>query len=258
MRDPGEGVGSDGSIVTGISRRAVPSAFEAVLADLAERLAAWPAVSSFVYGSVATGQARLGSSDVDLITVGLPAEQAGELGNELSARFADLCREVAIGPAQVEDLLGSQDSAYGMRVFVKHYCVHLGGPDPSAELDAFPADARAARGFNGDIDRHLAVWREAAAAGDPVKLGRRVGRKTMLATAGLVSILDSTWTTDRELAAIRYATHRPDLGDDLRMLLAWATDETVADRQTVLAALAPEGVVGQIVAEFRTVIGLWP
>lgn len=75
MRDFREGVASDGSIVTGVSRRAAPPAFEPVLADPAETLAMWPAVSSYLYGSVATGQACVGRSDVDFLTVGFPAER---------------------------------------------------------------------------------------------------------------------------------------------------------------------------------------
>jgi hypothetical protein len=91
---------------------------------------------------------------VDFLTVGLPADKAARLGSELTAEFESLCRGVEIAAAQADDLAGSGDEAYGMRVFVKHYCVHLAGPDRSADLPAYPADARAARGFNGDIAGH--------------------------------------------------------------------------------------------------------
>ncbi len=144
-----------------------------------------------------------------------------------------------------------------MRVFLRHYCAPLPGPAAADPGPAFPADARAARGFNGDIDRHLARWRQAAPEADPEALGRVVARKTLLATAGLVSVLDRTWTTDRALGADRLAVHRPDLADGLRQLLAWATDESAADRSGLQAALAPPGTVEQVVAQFRAVIGLW-
>lgn len=257
MRDPREGVTADGSIVTGVHRRAVPAVFEPVLRAVGEELAGWPAVTSYVYGSVATGQARIGRSDVDLLAVGLPAERAAEIGQALTVRFTGLCREVAIGAAQADDLVGEDDAAYGMRVFLRHYCAPLAGPAAADQGPAFPADARAARGFNGDIDRHLAGWREAAADADPEALGRVVARKTLLATAGLVSVLDRTWTTDRALAADRLGVHRPELADGLRQLLAWATDATVAGRPGLQAALAPAGTVERVVAEFRAVIGLW-
>lgn len=167
MRDPREGVTADGSIVTGVDRRAVPTVFEPVLRAVGEELAAWPAVTSYVYGSVATGQAQPGRSDVDLLTVGLPAERAAEIGRALSARFTGLCREVAIGAARADELVGEDDAAYGMRVFVRHYCTPLAGPTVADPGPAFPADARAARGFNSDIDGQLARWREAAPEADP-------------------------------------------------------------------------------------------
>jgi hypothetical protein len=179
VRDSAEGVAADGSIVTGVARGAVPAEYEPVLAALAAQIEANPAVASYLYGSVATGRARRGRSDVDLLTIGLPADKAAQLGSELTVEFQTLCRGVEIAAAQDGDLAGTDDEAYGMRVFVKHYCVHLGGPNPSASLPTYPGDARAARGFNGDIALHLARWREAADHQDPARLGRQLARKTL-------------------------------------------------------------------------------
>jgi hypothetical protein len=146
---------------TGRSARArgdrVPAAFEPVLAD-ADAVAGQCGASLYVYGSVATGTARHGSSDVDLLSIGLP--EATALGQRLSARYARLCRGVEIVATTAANFAGDTDAAYGYRVFLRHYCVHLAGPDPSATLPAFPADARAARGFNGDIGQHLRQWRQ--------------------------------------------------------------------------------------------------
>lgn len=257
VRDPREGVAPDGSIVTGADRRAVPPEFEPVLAALSARLAEWPAVTAYLYGSVATGQARAGRSDVDVLTVGLPEERALSIGSELSGRFADLCREVAIAAASPDDLTADGDEAYGMRVFVKHYCTRLSGPDRARGLPRFRADASAARGFNGDVDRHLATWRRAVDQRDPELLGRQVARKTLLAAAGLVSVLDSTWTTDRELAVDRWASHRPEAAAGLRQLRSWAAVESSADHESVVAVLAPGGLVEQVVEDFRAAVGLW-
>ena len=145
MGDPREGVAADGTIVTGADRSRVPAAFEPVLAD-AVALAGDRGASLYVYGSVANGTVRPGLSDVDLLSVGL-ADPPG-VGRVLSARYAELCRGVEVSPATAADLAGDSDSAYGFRVFLRHYCVHLAGPDPSAAFPAFPADVRAARGFN--------------------------------------------------------------------------------------------------------------
>jgi uncharacterized protein len=154
-------------------------------------------------------------------------------------------------------LAGEADEAYGNRVFLRHYCVHLAGQDHAHGLPRFPADARAARGFNGDIAQHAARWQDAlAAADDPRRLGRRLARKTLLAVAGLVSIHDATWTTDRALAAGRWASIEPELRAALPALLAWSDGHALPGRREVQHMV--DVSVPRIVAAFAETIGLWP
>jgi hypothetical protein len=257
MRDPDEGVAADGTIVTGVRRERVPGVFEPVLAAVCD--AVGTGVGVYLYGSVATGQAVVGRSDVDLVTVGLDPAAAAELGAALSRRFAGVCREVAIGAAGPGFLDGDDDRAYGDRAFLRHYCVHLSGPNPAAALPAYPADARAARGFNGDIARVATGWRKALAAGaDPAVLGRRLARKTLLAAAGLVSVHDDTWTTDRTRAATRGDTLLPDLSPSLTTLLTWTDTDTPPTATAVTQALTQSnGAVARVTTAFATKVGLW-
>ena len=257
MPDPRESVAADGTIVTGADRGRVPAAFEPVLADAAA-IAGESGASLFVYGSVANGTVRPGLSDVDLLAVGL-ADPAGA-EQVLSARYALLCRGVEIAAATAADLVGDTDAAYGYWVFLRHYCVHLAGRDPSAALPAFPADARAARGFNGDIARFWRKWRRALESGTvPAEvLGLRAARKTLLAVAGLVSVRDRTWTTDRARAARRWGEIEPGLAAPLGQLLSWATAERRPAPGEVRTALADDGIVALVVGYFAGLIGLWP
>ena len=257
MPDPWEGVAADGTIVTGADRSRVPAAFEPVLADAAA-LAAASGASLYVYGSVANGTVRPGLSDVDLLSVDL-ADPYGA-GQVLSDRYAGLCRGVEISPLTAADLVGDSDAAYGDRVFLRHYCVHLAGPDPSATLPAFPADARAARGFNGDIARWLQRWQQVLESGQLAGdvLGVRAARKTLLAVAALVSVQDRTWTTDRARAARRWSEIEPSLAAPLSQLLAWATTELRPAHEEVRLALAGDGIVAAVVDRFASLIGLWP
>jgi hypothetical protein len=205
---------------------------------------------------VATGRARVGESDVDLMTVGLDPATARRLGAELSARFPDMCRGVELAPVGPGDLVGDSDEAYGNRVFLRHYTVHLTGPDVGAGLPAYPADARAARGFNGDIARHADRWRTALDAGeDARRLGRRAARKALLALAGIVSVHDATWTTDRELAARRWGAVEPALDAGLRTLLEWSDGRAVPGAPAVRAAL--HTTVAEVTSTFATLVGLW-
>jgi hypothetical protein len=257
VSDPEEGVAADGTIRTGASRDRVPAAFEPVLADAIAFLGESGA-SLYVYGSVANGTVRPGSSDVDLLSIGLP--DAGILGQRLSARYADRCRGVEVAAATAADFRGNTDAAYGYRVFLRHYCVHLAGPDPSAALPAFPADARAARGFNGDLGQHLQQWRHGLESGAEAadKLGVRAARKTLLAVAGLVSIHDHTWTTDRSRAVRRWSELEPGLASHLGRLHCWANGERRPSRQEAECALAEDGIASAIVQRFGSMIGLWP
>jgi hypothetical protein len=255
--DPREGVAADGTIVTGADRNRVPAAFEPLLADAAA-IASESGATLYVYGSVANGTVRPRLSDVDLLSVDLA--DAGRVAQFLSARYASLCRGVEISAAAAAELVGDSDAAYGFRVFLRHYCVHLTGPDPSAALSGFPADARAARGFNGDIAWHRRQWRQARPSGTAAEelLGIRVARKTLLAVAGLVSVHDRTWTTDRARAARRWGEIEPGLAAPLGMLLSWAAAESRPAPGEVRLALAGDGVVAAVADRFAGLIGLWP
>jgi predicted nucleotidyltransferase len=257
LHDPLEGIGGDGTIVTGARHARIAPDFRPVLESALERLRnAGGAPSLYVYGSVATGMARVGSSDVDLVTLGFDAGVARKLAAELSEEYRGLCRSVELGPAQWSDYEGPGDEAYGNRVFLRHYCVHLAGLDFASTLPNFAADSAAARGFNGDIHLLASRWRAELAESDPDLLGRRVARKTLFAVAGLVSIHDGTWTTDRVAASRRWSEVKPGLAAELATLVAWGDvlppTPTKSDIQAVL-----ESVIPDVVDEFRDRIGLW-
>ncbi|WP_238997775.1 nucleotidyltransferase domain-containing protein [Nocardioides limicola] len=254
--DPHEGVAPDGTITTGARRDRVPLAFEPVLREVISSVSPTGA-SLYLYGSVATGTARVGVSDVDLLSLDL--SEAAVLGERLSGLFSDLCRGVEIAAAASADFLGDGDQAYGNRVFLRHYCVHLAGPERADAAERYPADARAARGFNGDLDRHLERWRHHHESTDVTAsaLGRRIGRKTLLAVAGMVSVHDRTWTTDRSVAADRWSQIQPELGPGLAELYDWATGIHHASHAEIASVLDDSGLIPAIVDRFAALIGLW-
>ena len=256
--DPLEGVTSAGMIVTGADRGRIPVDFKPVIDNAVERLGSFEGAHSlYVYGSVATGTARVGYSDVDLVTVGLDAATSRRLGETLSADFPKLCRSVEVGAAQPSAYRGSDDKAYGNRVFLRHYCVHLAGLDIRDGLPDFPADRAAARGFNGDIGLYADRWRtELLRSADPGSLARRIARKTLLAVSGLVSIHYSIWTTDRVAAARRWGVVVPRLASSLDTLLAWSSEESTRRSRTEVQNVL-DGVVADVVDDFAGQIGLW-
>ena len=258
MGDPLEGLSESGTIRTGAGIRHVTTAFRPVhQAATAAVLRSAPSASVYAYGSVVTGQARVGTSDVDLLTIGLPATDASVIGAQLSTRFAKVCRGVEIGAARRGDFVGDSDETYGNRVFLRHYCVLLAGPDVHRPQHDFAGDRRAARGFNGDIGRHARRWRTAVDAGsDAGLLAQRMARKSLLAVAGLVSIHDHTWTTDRDASAARWGEIAPEHQAGLSQLVSWASTRPDTPMETVRDAL--DDTVEAIVMAFSELIGLWP
>jgi len=255
--DPLEGVDVDGTIVTGARRSAIPNEFEPVLKAAIEHLQSVEGTPAlYVYGSVATGTARVGSSDLDLVTISLEPAIAKRLASDLTVAFPGLFRSVEIGPAQPSDYEGSSDEAYGNRVFLRHYCVHLAGPDVGSTLPNFRADKAAARGFNGDIALRANQWRAELGESDPALLARRIARKTLFAVAGLVSIHDAVWTTDRVAAAYRWSVIKPKCAATLRTLVAWSDGRSAELSRSEIQTVLDEVVV-DVVDEFRARIGLW-
>jgi uncharacterized protein len=251
MHDPREGLTPHGMIRTGAARDAIAPAYAQVLREAVDAVAG--RASLYAYGSVATGAAVIPTSDVDLLSVGLPRSGADRISADLSARFSDRCREVSVSPACWEDLEARSDEGYGLRIFLRHYCVHLAGDDPADGLPEYRADARAARGFNGDIARHLRRWHwELEGDVEVSRLGTRIARKTLLAVAGLVSLRDATWSTDRRACAVRWNELEP--GVPVTTLVTWL-DTPPRDRRAIDAAL--RGPVAAIVRAFESEVGLW-
>ena len=258
MRDPLEGLAESGTIQTGADMTHVADAFRPVHQAASAMIHEWDiSASVYAYGSVVTGQAKVGVSDVDLLTIGLPPGDANLIGAELSTRFANVCRGVEIGAAEGGDFVGETDESYGNRVFLRHYCILLAGSDAHRPKHDFAGDRLAARGFNGDIAQHVQRRRSALEADEDAGLvAQRMARKSLLAVAGLVSVHDHTWTTDRETSAHRWSEIEPVHHDGLAQLMSWTS--TTPDPQVDTVRDVLDGTVEAIVSVFSELIGLWP
>jgi hypothetical protein len=85
----------------------------------------------------------------------------------------------------------------------------------------------------------------------------RAARTTLLATPGLVSVHDQTWTTDRTRASQRWSEIEPHLAVLLVLLRSWVDGNQVPVRGELEGVLGPDGLVARVVARFAGTIGLW-
>lgn len=240
-------------IPTRVDRALVPPSYQPVLAAAAASLP--DDVALYLYGSVADGRAQLPASDVDLLTIGLPPQTTRQVSLDLSGRFEHLCREVSLAPAQWQELVAPDDAGHGLRVFLAHHCVHISGPDPARLLPAFPADAAAARGLDGDVAQRLETWKQRLVAGDaPEGVARAAARKTLLAAAGLVSVLSGGWTTDRATAADRLKEIDTSLGTAAHRLLEAMRDPPTTTAEAARLLAEPVGLIADAFAQH---VGLW-
>jgi hypothetical protein len=217
-RDPAEGVDADGYIVTGADVANVPDPYRPVVADCVATLTRFAALDGlYLYGSVATGQARPPDSDLDLLALWkfsmstVDSDAVQEAVDVLSARHARVVREVGLAQAAVGELAGEADAC-----FLKHYCVPLAGRDRRADLPRFRPSRALADGFNGDLPtaiRSIVDGSAPAAGRAPAAAAAKALRRILLAVATIESVSHATWSTDRATGAALLARHHPEWTD---------------------------------------------
>lgn len=248
-RDPGEGVGADGVIVTGAAIERVPATYRPVVADCTatmreafdDRLD-----GLYLYGSVATGQAQPPDSDLDLMAVWAsdvdPADVATAEAT-LSKRHADVVREVSLATASLAEIRADDRDGLGWRCFLRHYCVWLAGRDLRPALPPCRPSRAVADAFNDDVGELLRTWRTelsaARTAAETAAVARVAARKILLVAATLESVEHGGWTTDRATAAALLAAHHPEWAAVAGQAAGWCTDpgEPTAEEAARLLSL---------------------
>ena len=230
-RDPAEGVDGDGVIVTGVSVDRVPAAYRPVVEDCVAVLTETfdgQLHGLYLYGSVATGQARPPESDVDLIPVwvgSVAPEGVADVAAALSRRHRGLVREVGLAAATLAEVRSDGRDGFGLRCFLRHYCVCLAGTDLRPSLPACRASRAVADGFNDDVPALVRRWRstlEAARTAEEVAVvARSAARKLLLVAATLESAEHGGWTTDRRTGAALLAAHHPQWAGTARQAVDW-------------------------------------
>lgn len=228
-RDADEGIGPDNLITTGVRTDRIPQVFKNLLKQAVSDFTSIDGVVAlYLYGSVATGMARVPTSDMDLLVVMRDDTSESEVrhrATQLSQAHQDLVREVGVAAVRVSDIWADTADGLGHRCFIKHYCLHLHGEEIHQSLEPCRASAEAAWAFNHDIAEAVSSAKiklaEAVQPKQVAQLSRSSARRVTLAAASLVSIANRTWTTDRETAARAIAEIYPEWAADAQTALRW-------------------------------------
>lgn len=199
MRDPDEGVDADGLVVTGVSAGRIPKVFRPLVQECAARLV--DALGDrlhavHLYGSVATGQAVAGRSDLDLALVmaGQPTTDPAQVLGPLADPA--LVRGIGTGTVSLTTLTAGDRAAWVERAFMDTSTVRIVG-HPLPGLPVRPrADLALARGFAGGLLERLPAI-AAGRVGEPTTTGRRL----LMTAAMLAAVEQRTWSTDRAFGA---------------------------------------------------------
>ncbi|HUG86903.1 MAG TPA: hypothetical protein VMM13_20200 [Euzebya sp.] len=224
MEDPLEGVDGRGYVVTGVATAHVEAAhrplISACVMALDDILGA-DLHSLRLNGSVATGQAVPGRSDLDLMAI-LRHAKAIDLTAVATQAVGpqSLVRDIGVSVITLAELMAPGAAARVERCFVHHYSVGVHGPDLALDEVPCKADAALAHGFSAGLLRRLPTL----AAGDlgDVDDAPALGRAVLMSTALLLSRREGSWSTDRRRAIDLVGRHAPHHGADAEAVFDWA------------------------------------
>jgi predicted nucleotidyltransferase len=184
----------------------------------------------YLCGSVATGRARLGHSDIDLLVIFRDSvsdrDQAEirHVANTLSTSCHSLVREVGLGAVSLREAL-AEEGLPGWGCFIKHLCVCLAGQDIRPLLPRFRPSIEVARGFNGDYPSVTQAGLQELAEANQTEIAqslmRRICRKTVRTGFSLVMPRLGCWTTDLEPSVEYFCRYYPEKRTSMSLILGW-------------------------------------
>ncbi|GAB2184247.1 nucleotidyltransferase domain-containing protein [Roseibium sp. LAB1] len=220
--------------------------FSLLLQDVRTRLcpSTVPLVHSvYVYGSVATGKAVAGRSDLDvsLILHDLSSKHDSKLIEDTRQALEaahSIVIKVDFDIGLLQDVL-SADSAVAWRYWLRHHCRCIAGEDLAEGVPLFRPSRMLALAVNGDFEQVLGKYHSMLSASPPAsacrRLVREASRKLIRSTNVLRTDSDRDWPDTLEEHVTSFQRHFPTHGDELRYFLRQvqepdATPEYFAER----------------------------
>ena len=243
------GVDKNGAIITEVSLDKVTEQFKPIVDDVLTTVVkdfSSELESVYLYGSIATGKAIEGKSDLDILIV-LKEKASKELGAEISAlenrlteKYASMLRGVGLAVTNIDEVK-SETEASGLMCFIKHLCVCIYGNDLARNVSAFKPTKEVANGFSSDFSDKLEAFKKKLAtttlSEDEMKTQSQAFAKRMIRTSfSLVIPRSQSWTTDLKKSTDTFSYYYPEKAKEIRVALQWS-EEGSADVQEVTGFL---------------------
>lgn len=212
----------------------------------------------YLYGSVATGVAVPGRSDLDALAL-LSGEPRPEhhrrlrIASDALAREHPFVTEVSIMLFSAEAILDAAER-YDMGFFLRCLCACIDGDDLGPRLPDYRPSLELAAGTNGNVGQVLATARarlsEAEDAAEVRTICRGISRKIVRTGFTLVMPRERVWTNSLAESYRLFARHYPSRAEEMHDALRLAL-EPVADRAVVARMMDHLG--NWLVREYSTV-----
>lgn len=235
------GVDKNGFIITEVGLNKIKPTFKKVLDTIKDEVIIRfgdGIHSLYLYGSVATGKARIKSSDLDLLLV-LHRKPTSKIKNEvtvfqnyLTKKHSSTFRDVGISLAHANTV--KKDTS-GWVCFIKHLCVCLAGENLGKNLPKFKPSKRVAKAFNGDIEKHIkTVLEQLKSTHNPQEaraICSSIMRKIVRTGFCLVMEQEQSWTTDLKKSYEIFSKYYPKQSAGMKKALSLAQRPTTNTKE---------------------------
>jgi predicted nucleotidyltransferase len=248
------GIDDNGFIITEVSVDKITpqhkTIVDEVLSAIVEKLTSQIG-GIYLYGSVATGKAIEGKSDLDILIVlkETPdkslSEEIKSLESTLSEKYEPMLRGVGLTVTSIPEVT-SEKERYGYMCYIKHLCVCVYGNDITKDTLSFTPSKEIAKGFNGDITEVLKSYKDkiekSTSELELKKLSQEVSKKIVRTGFSLVMPRSGSWSTDLQSSFDTFVYYYPEKAKDMNVVLEWARG-CFSDKASVV--------------EFMEVFGKW-
>ncbi len=238
------GVDKDGFILKKAHPSKIKKPFSKIVTEAkAHLLAKFPDQihSIYVYGSVATGKAKLKTSDLDILVVFKKKQDpklVENLSKTLSKNYKSFVREVGIALSTIKEVTAD---TYGWGCFIKHLCVDIYGENLSSKLPKFKPSQKVALAFNGDCQKVLAAAIKQLLKNPSIAETEKICRSTLrkIVRTGFSQVMDreKSWTTDLKKSYLAFIKYYPEQKALMKQALNLAFVPT-SDRNQLLELLS--------------------